>query len=444
MDVEENARVAMPDGEQIAWPCFWMAELYAPSQAKALAKGLTELERGTSSLFAHLEEPSDWLHRARSWSGGFWRVGHFVNDKEAGFRRQKVGLPDHFKSMHAELRQLAPGITVLLMQFALTDAAGASLNALMQKTFSTEVSRIKGHLGGENIRGPEHRKQDEIEFVRSAYRDDARSWISRRVPGLFSALPAAKAPCWDLLLTERNQLYNDQPDYDERWRDCLGFGHALDQWQAANLPALRFLRPGSEQAGVRPSLVGLQSEALAMLEGEHMGSDISGLLQLVDRRVSDQLAVWTLLNALSAHEDQFTAIRDDLAAPPGWWQSGARLRRLRGEVMPLTFDLETLGNAARNDQALAPWVRQSATEFTLVMPEGKLPSPNAAGPLLQFLSERIRERGDQIVAQGREISEALRTQGELLLATSNLRLQWVVLTLTLAVGAAGIYATLNA
>jgi hypothetical protein len=191
-------------------------------------------------------------------------------------------------------------------------------------------------------------------------------------------------------------------------------------------------------------LVGLKSKALAMLEGEHMGSDISGLLQLVDRRISDQLAVWTLLTALSANEDQFTAIRDGLAAPPGWWQSGARLRRLRGEVMPLTFDLETLGNAARNDKAVAPWVRQSATEFALVMPEGKLPDPNAAGSLLQFLGERIRERGDQIVAQGREISEALRTQGELLLATSNIRLQWVVLALTLAVGAAGIYATFNA
>src|SRR5829696_6111370 len=77
-DAEENARVALPAGEQIAWPCFWVAELYAPSHAKALANGLTELERGTSSLFAHREEPSDWLRRARSWSGGFWRVGHFI------------------------------------------------------------------------------------------------------------------------------------------------------------------------------------------------------------------------------------------------------------------------------------------------------------------------------------------------------------------------------
>ena len=443
-DVEENARVALPAGEQITWPCFWVAELYAPSHAKALVKGLTELERGTSSLFAHLEEPSDWLRRARSWSGGFWKVGHFVNDEEARFRRQKVGLPDHFKSMHAELRQIAPGITVLLMQFVLTDAASTSLDAIMKKTFSTKVTTIRGHPGGGNIRGPEHRKQDEIELVRCAYRDDARHWISRRAPGLFSTLPEAKAPSWDLLLTKHHQLYDDQPDYDERWRECLGFGHTLDQWQAASLPAFRFLRPGSDQSGARPSLVGLESEALAMLEGEHMGSDISGLLQLADRRVSDQLATWTLLAALDAHEDQFTSIRDGLAAPPSWWQSGTRLRRLRGEVMPLTFDLETLGNATRNDKALAPWVRQSATEFALVMPEGKQPGPDAASSLLHFIRERIRERGDRIVGQGREISDVLRTQGELLLATSNIRLQWIVLALTLAVGAAGVYATLSA
>jgi hypothetical protein len=444
MDAVENARVALPAGEQIAWPCFWVAELYAPSHANALVNGLTELERGTSSFFAHREEPSDWLRRARSWSGGFWKVGHFVNDQEARFRRQKVDLPDHFKSMHAELRQIAPGITVLLMQFVLTDAASASLNGVMKQTFSTKVTTIKGHLGGQNIRGPEHRKQDEIALIRGAYRDDAQSWISSKVPGLFSSLPETKAPSWDLLLTKRHQLYDNQTDYDERWRECLGFGHALDQWRAASLPGLRFFRPGSDQAGAKPSLVGLESEALAMLEGEHMGSDISGLLQLVDRGVSDQLVIWTLLAALDAHEDQFTSIRDGLAAPPGWWQSGTRLRQLRREVMPLAFDLETLGNAAQNDKALAPWLRQSPAEFALVMPEGKQPGPDAADSLLHFIQERIKQRGDQIVAQGREISDALRTQGELLLATSNIRLQWLVLALTLVVGAAGIYATLSA
>lgn len=444
MDVEENARVGLPADEQIAWPCFWVAELYAPSHAKALAKGLTELERGTSSLFAHPEEPSDWLSRARSWSGGFWRVGRFVNDQQATFRRQKVGLPDHFKSVHAELRQIAPGITVLLMRFVLTDAASASLNGVMKKAFSTKVMAIRGQPGGQTIRGPEHRKQDEVALVRSTYRDDARSWISRKVPGLFSAIPEAKAPTWDLLLSKSHQLYDDQADYDERWRECLGFGHALDQWQAASLPGLRFFRPGSAQAGASPSLVGLESEALAMLEGEHMGSDISGLLQLVDRRVSDQLVIWTLLAALDAHEDQFTSIRDELAAPPGWWQSGIRLRQLRREVMPLAFDLETLGNAAQNEKALEPWVRQSNTEFGLVMPEGKQPGPNAPDSLLHFIQGRIRERGNQIVVQGREISDALRTQGELLLATSNIRLQWIVLAFTVAVGAAGIYATLSA
>jgi hypothetical protein len=346
--------------------------------------------------------------------------------------------------MHAELRQIAPGITVLLMQFALSDEAGGSLDAVMRRTYETKVTATPGRPGGQNIRGPEHRKQDEIESIRSRYRDDAGRWISRWLPGLFSSLPEAKSPCWDLLLTQHHQPYDGDGGYEDRWRECIGLTHTLDQWQSTSVPALRFLRPGSDQAAATASLVGLEGKAMEMLEGEHMGSDMSGLLHLVDRRVSDQLAIWTLLSALGALESRFNTIRDSLAAPPSWWRSGARLRRLRSEVMPLAFDLETLGNAAGNERALAPWVRQSATEFALVVPGGTKLGPAAKDTLLGFLRDRITERGEQITTQGREISNALRTQGELLLATSNIRLQWIVLVLTLAVGAAGIYASLSA
>lgn len=64
--------------------------------------------------------------------------------------------------------------------------------------------------------------------------------------------------------------------------------------------------------------------------------------------------------------------------------------------------------------------------------------------LMERLRAVIRERGESIASQGREITSALRVQGELLLATTNVRLQWVVLALTLLVGAAGIYATISA
>jgi hypothetical protein len=48
-------------------------------------------------------------------------------------------------------------------------------------------------------------------------------------------------------------------------------------------------------------------------------------------------------------------------------------------------------------------------------------------------------RGSEIAGQGRDITNALRTQGELLLATTNIRLQWMVFLLTLALGAASLY-----
>jgi hypothetical protein len=46
--------------------------------------------------------------------------------------------------------------------------------------------------------------------------------------------------------------------------------------------------------------------------------------------------------------------------------------------------------------------------------------------LTEGITEQINSRGNEIAGQGRDITNALRTEGELLLATTNIRLQWMV------------------
>lgn len=111
--------------------------------------------------------------------------------------------------------------------------------------------------------------------------------------------------------------------------------------------------------------------------------------------------------------------------------------------MPLSFDLETLGDAATNDRTFGLWIRRAGTDFKLSRQIGKKPADDDPPDLLSFIRDRIRERGAGVVERGKAIAGALRTQGDLLVAASNARLQWFVVFLTVVVGAAGVVATLS-
>lgn len=441
-DPEENERVAFPSEERIYWPCMWMTELYAPSQATSLISGLTELERGVRAILGAHEEPSVWIQRARSWSGGWWNVGLYVSDETAEFSREEVGLPGTFEEMSMELVQLAPGITVLVMQFMLSKSSSTALEKVMRRTTETRAIPMR-RRGSQRIQRPYHRKESDIAEARGQVRTAAREWIADRLPGLFSSLQGADPPAWDLLLSETEQLYCDRLDHQEAWRGPLGLGAIREQWASEDVKGLQLVRPNSLESGAVPSLVGIRQDVEeALLDHPGLGEGMQALAGQVDLEITDLLALWTLDKALAAHDSQFAAIRDQLGSPPQWRTSG-RLRRLRQEVMPLALDLQTLGRGSENDLALTRPFRRGGAEFILVSSDGQ-PKMHAVKKaevsLWGHIRERIEERGKTVADQGRDISEALRAQGEVLLATTNIRLQWLVIILTVLLGVAGVIA----
>src|SRR5204862_478082 len=116
-DPEENAATALPTGEHVDWPAFWIAELYAPSHARKLFEGLKKLGPGDAAIL-HRFDAADWARDARPWTGGFLNLGPFSRSSR-GFSggADQISLPESFHSMQAELRQIASGVTVLVMQF---------------------------------------------------------------------------------------------------------------------------------------------------------------------------------------------------------------------------------------------------------------------------------------------------------------------------------------
>jgi hypothetical protein len=206
------------------------------------------------------------------------------------------------------------------------------------------------------------------------------------------------------------------------------------------------LWPGASDKA-QNSFVGLREEVLDGMPRAGDEKAVSGLVQYLHEALGHILAIWTFRAVLLAHERKFNTIRDELASPESRsLRAGRRLRRLQREILPLSFDLETLERGARDREALGLMRGSAETRFVGVAiklnEDKELPSPG--DDLVRLLIERIGEEGQRVADAGRAISTATRVQGELLLAMTNVRLQWMVLVLTLLIGAAGLYATTQA
>lgn len=435
-DQDLNRRNALPEGERVSWPCMWLCEAFAPSHAKAMVRGIREMEQASSDAFMRSDDLTAWLARTRAGGGAYLNVGAFSRRSRISSSKP-LELPDGFDSVHVDLHQLASGVSLMIFRFDLDDRNVECLTRVLRQPFSSSVLSVKGRPGAHTIRTPGARKAEAVRSQREALREAAARWIARRTPGLFSKLEGVEYPTWDLLLTETASL-SEPTDQKEMWRYAVGFGPESEIWKADGWDGLSLINSRyDELSGAAPSFVGEEKVAVRIAGGTHRAEEPVGLGYVIGDDAADLFCIWSLLLALEGYGARFASIRDELSESARWWGSARRLRTLREEVMPLAFDLTTLGEASQDAEVLSRFKDGLDFEYAgRSMVKEKVSAPSA---LVDSIVERIENQGNEIARQGREISDALRMQGELLLASTNMRLQWMVFFLTLVLGAASLY-----
>lgn len=430
-------------GERITWKSFWLVELYGPSHAELLTTGIEELQRRNEELHQHSETARDWLSHSRSWDSGYWNIGYFSRGPGGMASAERIDLPNDFSSLSAEVKQLAPGLTAVVLHFHLRDQAGQSLQHAMEGSLSTEVVPIRGRPGAKSIRRPEEQRERRIAEARKGIRDSGRRWLRERVPGLFEELES-ETPTWDLVLSDESNLFEAGASPDDQWREVLGYGNLFEQWSSPELPGFLLGVPHNDRPRPTPTITARAEQAERLLRDEQKKSGTSSVNDLVDSAVSDLWVLWAFRNSIEAYGQAFTDIRDQLGAKTSQLGSVRRLKRLREEVMPFSFDLQTIGEAAIDIEATGQPSRTSDADFLPLDFEQKNGSSVDRGttPLRHSIQERIGERGQAVAGQGKVTAEGLRVQAELLLASTNVRLQWVLLLLTVVIGTASVFATL--
>jgi len=343
-------------------------------------------------------------------------------------------VPPDFAFLHPHLFQVAPGLTVLIATFALGPPVETALEDELRRRTIGEVKRLRP--GGHALLFAGAKKAEEIGELRTAIRRPALEWVSHHLPGAFSkVLSPDDLPVWDLLITRGQSLSST---FDERtWLDFVGLGRLLNQWTAEDALGLRLGVPTRGDASrPRPTFFGTHDRLVARLPLGYDDQSRSSLVQDLDDRLPGFLAIWAVSQVLEAFRRKLSESVDLLERPrPTYRATRRQLEGLREDLLPISVAADVL---RRSCDAIAadPFSSEDAPALLPVpaqMPDGtKLKASDQT--LVESLVQSLPRTAAEVASQAETTIASLRAYGELLLASTTLRLQrWVFWAFILAV-----------
>jgi hypothetical protein len=302
---------------------------------------------------------------------------------------------------------------------------------------------------------------------RTSLRQEAVGWLAERFPGSFDRLAPGQLPTIEFLLTD--QLWPWEPDRGAivlpnleegdplDWAEILDLKNSREYWQCTTIPSLRLQErsdlvpftwplPSGIRLGQRNRLVlaALEREFIAdptgrdfMADPAHGGQDM-GLF--VEGRqfaypVSNLLVRWSLTALIRELEEQIADIQD-AADQASRKRSSRALAKTQRQLLQTGIDSRIVVNDIIR-YARVPRGRWNELDFTKVASpdvtrefhrrHGQAP-PTVS--LTEFLQKGQITNGQRVSRLETDLREVLNTSAQLASASENIRLQRLVVWLT--------------
>jgi hypothetical protein len=415
-----------PPTEHPLWPALWMVEVYLPTHAEALADAIRKLGWDQEGALGRSDALA-WLREARArgrlsyTSPGAFRSPRPIPPGMISWAPQ-IDIPETFDYLNTRFIQLGPGVTVLVAAFTLAEDERSCLERALREPASAraEATSWTGH----SVYPASVVRLERLGAERERIRSAASRWIARNIPGSFSER-AKELPSWDLITTEvEPPTATNLPNDD--WRQALGLGFGADLY-SVDPPSedLILATPGfREQSNPRPSFCGRRQTLIDAVVGAD--KTFSGVLHRINEQVFPILAMWGVLDAVQEYDAALAGPRDQrLTTKENYRATRRHLEHIRDGVLPAASDLGTL-------ESLAEFLEQPESlhwfEFRVANPT--LLGDESGVTLVSSLRGRLSERTHSARQRAKEVSEAMRAYGEILVASSNLRLQRRIYVLT--------------
>lgn len=314
-DDRDNESTRLSEGETVDWAGLWLAEVYAPSHAPRLIEGLQQLElEKHPGVFGGGRDIVETVAQHRGGPGAFANLGLFAKPGTFIGVGPPLGLPDDFLFLQPTFFTVAPGISVLIVQFALEDGSRRKLERTLSRDFHAQARPLRH--GGHSVHHASDLKEERLGEERRRIRGAAEAWLAEYLPGAFATRLDSSYPTWDLLLTGDDQLFRTDLSGPRDWRDSLGFGQVRERWEAGHIEGLHLLEPMWKGRNAAVTTFAGKRDQLVDGLGTGYRKEVHSLLQSLHSDLGGLLAAWAWWSVLMAHGRQFGAIRDELAAYP--------------------------------------------------------------------------------------------------------------------------------
>jgi len=441
-DPQENEASRLPGGEHITVPGVWVAELYGPSTVSGLLDGIARL--GWEYGRTRDEDLAKWLSDIRNGRQAGWiSLGLVARSPTDHFMTERFAdLPQGVRFAMPSLRSVTPSITALVVTFFLDDERASSLELPLHRSFETTIANDprfrrrqalpyvlwnrSARLGYRPLT-PEFKRRDAVRELMTGIERDCEDWVGSNLPGVFaSGLRTGLFPTAMLMLTEERQPLTDETRQPRIFYG-LGLHREYESWESSEWPGSRMVLPLSwpEEDG-RLVFACRRRDAFPASPGYPEPESNRTIAQRANEPVEGILIRWALTFMLDAYHQLLSSRRDrsaaDTSTPPS-----RELRALRTLIRRDVYDMRLAASEIR-DFVKDDWSYNHGV--VEMRPSGSL-STSRKG-LLDLFRGLQASRARQVEREAKLLLSTLSVSADIAQATSNIRLQRILVVLTVA------------
>lgn len=438
-DFDENKEGALADDEGVQVPGIWVTELYTPSTVNGLLKGISELgwDHGNSRNDSLLRWMSD-VREGRS--AGWTNLGLVSKPKSTHFMCERTApLPSGVTAAQPVLMSLTSSLTAFVVLFIFDDATAKSLDTTLRAKFKTVIRRdplfrtwhsiryilFNGRIRlGQGIHSPDFIRREMLKVQLKQLEDNCINWVQTHLPGAFASLPDIRTPTATLLVTEKDRPLSDKTTVIRAF-EGLGIERFSDAWECSEWDGAKLVMPrGWGEERNRLVFACRRLDAFPVASGYHEPTSNWTIAQRADDYISKLLSRRAITCLLDGYHQILSALRDK-SAQDGKYRPVRDLKELRTLVRTKLYDINTC------TQEIAEFV-QSDFDYCHNVP--KMMYVSGRGEKISLLSSMRSFQGKRALQVKREaelLLSTLSTSNNLSQTISNIRIQQLVVVLTL-------------
>lgn len=398
--------VNVPAGEHVTVPGIWVVEFFPPSELELLIRSFGRNSWDSERVsYGSGETNTETLERTRSGQGSsWWRVGSVT-------RGSGTIMPDaiyeklhpFFSAVEISASHMGDGLTAVGAFFRMSDDGKTFLDGEWHKSHEP---RLVWHRGRPRAEDRMWAAFWNVQQARRRLHVEARTWMTRKVPGAFSRR-GVQQPLIDLLLLAEHdplQGNSSEPYFSESLR-AIGIMNVGRVWKSESFPGL-LLNPAKSY--FTPSvdentwaLWGNTRRVVSVLPslGPYGGPNGDGIANRLNDEISATLTFLALSSYLEAIQVDYAEMRDEARMRHGKFRA-RRLKRVRNSFLSISLDLSS---AVRDVKSFHVGAQRFGRIPEIVLED----SPDTARQLSSSghsrtpinLTERVIEHQSEVVAK---------------------------------------------